>query len=247
METLVFTMENFFEKCIAASCLFFWSLAPASAQECNHPLGLIKNTEFVYQVTEKGKKDGTLNNKVMQQALNAEGAFVTTIKRTRVTEKKRPQSAEEFRMRCVGDTVYLDALLLIQEQALRAFDGKNLEFVSVDVAYPHHMQVGHALPDARLEVKVNSQSASISNLHMAAVNRKVEDRQTVTTPAGTFDCFKVTYQYVVRLDALGIDTENIFNVEEYYSTEHGIIKVQFTTLKGKKSKGMELLSKKSRI
>src|SRR5690606_3662938 len=152
-----------------------------------------KNTEFTYQVTHKGKKKGTLTNKVMQQAPNAEGIFTTTVKRTRVTEKKMAQSAEEFYLQCRNDTVYLDAIVLMREQALKAFDGKNLEYFSTDLAYPHHLQVGQSLPGGRLVVKVNSQMASISNLDMAAVNRKVAGHQTITTPAGNFDCFRLTY------------------------------------------------------
>jgi len=217
------------------------------AQDCNQPLGLTKNTEFVYQVTDRGKNSGTLSNKVVQQNLSPEGAFVTTIKTARISNKNRPESVEEFTIRCKEDTVYLDALLLLREQALKAFDGKEFEYTPQDLAYPHEMQPGLKLPEGRLEVQVKSSNVDITNLQMYTVNRKVEGKQQLTTPAGTFDTYRITYQYIVKLNAMGVNLEDVYNVEEFYSTENGIVKLQFTNKKGKKGKGIELISKKSPV
>ncbi|MFC6999541.1 TapB family protein [Rufibacter roseus] len=223
------------------------NLDSALVQDCNHPMGLTKNTEFVYQVTDRGKNDGTLSNKVMQQAMTPEGEFVTTVKSARINNKKRPETAEEFTIRCKGDTVYLDAILLLREQAQKTFSGKELEYTPTDLAYPHQMEVGQKLPDGKLLVRVRNSVSDITHLQMSAINRKVEGKQQITTPAGTFDSYRISYQYIIKLNTMGVNIEDVYQVEEYYSTENGIVKLQFTNKKGKKGKGIELITKKNPV
>lgn len=217
------------------------------AQDCTHPLGLSKNTEFVYQVTDRGNNKGTINNKVVQQVADKEGIYTTTFKSTRISKNNRPETAEEFQIKCTGNTLYLDAMLLLREQALQAFEGKDFDFTPVAIAYPQGMQVNQKLPDGKLGVKVRSSTVAITQMSMLATNRKVEAIEKITTPAGTFDCFKITYQYVLELDAMGMPLRDVYNVEEFFSLEHGLIKCQFTNKRGKKAKGLELISKRSPV
>ncbi|WP_207431002.1 hypothetical protein [Sabulibacter ruber] len=229
----------------------FWcgitSILPetAVAQNCIQPLGLSKNTEFVYQVTDKGRNNGTLSNKVVQQMANKEGVYVTTFKSARLGKTGRPETTEEYRIKCSGDTIYLDAMLLLREQALKAFEGKDFSYTPVDIPYPQQMKVGQLLPDGKLGVKVRSSNIDITQISMVATNRKVEAQETINTPAGSFDCFKISYQYIVELDAMGMPLRDVFSVEEYFSLEHGLVKAQFTTKRGKKAKGLELISKRN--
>ncbi|WP_192820729.1 hypothetical protein [Rufibacter sp. LB8] len=239
---------NFYFFIASFLCLFLGMAGnPAEAQNCANPLGLTKNTEFVYQVTDKGKNRGTLNNKVLQQASDAKGHFITTFKSTRMGNNKRTENAEEFTIRCVGDTLYLDAMMLMREQALKAFEGKDFDYIRKDVAYPQNLQVGMTLPNGKLGVRVRSASATITQVSMTATDRKVIAQEKITTPAGTFDTYKISYQYVVHLDALGMPLRDVYQVEEHFSLEHGIVKVQFFTKRGKKAKGMELISKRSPV
>ncbi|WP_205503134.1 TapB family protein [Rufibacter psychrotolerans] len=240
-------MKNTYTFAVAMLWCAVVQLLPTrvAAQNCIQPLGLAKNTEFVYQVTDKGRPNGTLSNKVVQQMADEDGVYVTTFKSARLGKGNRPETAEEYKIRCSGDTVYLDAMLLLREQALKAFDGKDFDYTPVHIPYPLQMQVGQRLPDGKLGVRVRSSNIDITNITMVATNRKVEGRETISTPAGAFDCFKITYQYVVELDAMGMPLRDLFNVEEYFSLEHGLIKCQFTTKRGKKAKGLELITKKN--
>ncbi|WP_210464624.1 TapB family protein [Rufibacter roseolus] len=217
----------------------------ALAQNCLQPLGLAKNTEFVFQVTDKGRNKGTLNNKVVQQVTDKDGAYVTTFKSARRNKSNRPETAEEYHIRCVNDTVYLDAMLLLREQVMKAFEGKDFDFTPVDIAYPQQMKIGQKLPDGKLGVKVRSSSVNITQISMVATDRKVEAIEKVTTPAGTFDCYKITYNYEVNLDAMGLPLRDVFKVEEYFSLEHGLIKCQYYNKRGKKAKGLELITKRN--
>ncbi|GAA4298878.1 hypothetical protein GCM10023183_07540 [Nibribacter koreensis] len=213
---------------------------------CPQPFGYAKNTEFIYQVTDKGRTKGTLHNLVMQETTTEDGATQIDFKSARIKHKKRPEPAEEFRIICKGDSVYLDAKLLLREQALKSFDGKEFDFVMKDIAYPLNLAVGQNLPTAGLDVRVRSSQINITRIVMLATNRQVTAKETIKTPAGSFDCFKITYQYAVSLDAMGMPLRDVYSVEEFFSPEHGLIKVQFYTKKGKKAKGLELNSRRDK-
>lgn len=229
--------------------LFFLGFNPTQsvAQECSQPLGLSKNTEFVYQVTDKGNKSGILSNKVVQQGQQQNGLFVTTFKSARLDKNNRTKTIEEYHISCKGDSIYLDAMMLMREQTIKAFEGKDFDFAPKDVAYPRHMQVGQLLPNGSLGVNVRSSTVNITKISILASDRKVEAQEKITTPAGTFDSFRITYQYTVELDAMGMALREVYQVEEHFSPEHGLIKCQFTNKRGKKAKGLELISKRSAV
>ncbi|KAA6434497.1 hypothetical protein FOE74_09920 [Rufibacter glacialis] len=239
-------MKNHFMAKGLVWLLGAWALPEETkAQECLQPLGLSKNTEFVYQVTDKGRNHGKVTNKVVQQAADKKGVYVTTFKSARISNTNRSSTSEEYQIRCSKDTIYVDAMLLLREQVLKTFEGQDFTYSPVDIAYPLQMKVGQKLPNGSLGVKARSTNSHVSQIKMAAINRKVDAQEKITTPAGTFDAFKISYQYVVDLDAMGLPLRDVFQVEEYFSPEHGLIKCQFTTKRGKKAKGLELISKRS--
>ncbi|AMM52344.1 hypothetical protein TH61_15705 [Rufibacter sp. DG15C] len=243
-------MTRLFKR-IAIYCfsLAVYAISPAATAQtvnCSQPFGYSKNSEFVYQVTDKGRAKGTLHNMVMQQTSPEAGVTQIDFKSARINHKKRPATAEEFRIKCTGDSVYLDAKLLLREQALRTFDGKEFDFIMKDIAYPLNLAVGQSLPNAGLDVRVKSSQVNITRIVMIASNRQVIAKEAIKTPAGSFDCYKITYQYSVTFDALGLPLKDVFTVEEYFSPEHGLVKIQFYTKKGKKAKGLELISKRER-
>jgi hypothetical protein len=70
-------------------------------------------------------------------------------------------------------------------------EGENLEF-------PADMKAGDVLKDGRISVTV--EDMAMMNMVTTVHNRKVEAVETVTTDAGTFECFKVSYD--VMTDAM---------------------------------------------
>src|SRR5688572_10012543 len=112
-------------------CLAFGYGPVVSAQQvnCAQPFGYVKNSEFIYQVTDRGRTKGTLHNMVMQQTSPEKGVTQVDFKCARINNKKRPDTTEDFKIRCTGDTVYLDAKLLLREQALKSFYGKEFDFI----------------------------------------------------------------------------------------------------------------------
>jgi hypothetical protein len=60
-------------------------------------------------------------------------------------------------------------------------------------------------------------------------NRKVEAKESVTVPAGTFDCFKISYNSEIKI---GFVKKN-YRYITWYAPEVGAVKSEFYSAKGK--------------
>ncbi|MEQ9168598.1 MAG: hypothetical protein RLO12_20235, partial [Fulvivirga sp.] len=96
------------------------------------------------------------------------------------------------------------------------------------------LSVGMSLNDASLKM-----SGSIPfKMEVNIVNRKVEGKESITTPAGTFECYKITYT---------INTKSIMSMEttgaDWIAKEIGMVKSENYNKNGK-LQGYSLLTKK---
>ena len=61
-----------------------------------------------------------------------------------------------------------------------------------DITFPSDLKVRTSLPDAEMHVKVASNGMQVMEMNFKITDRKVEAKESITTPAGTFDCVKLT-------------------------------------------------------
>jgi hypothetical protein len=78
----------------------------------------------------------------------------------------------------------------MSNQMLEQFEDMEMEISGTDIELPNDLELGQVLPDANIAMKM-----SMSGMNMTStvdmVNRKVEKQETITTPAGTFDCYVI--------------------------------------------------------
>ncbi|MGB5228456.1 MAG: hypothetical protein WBN55_09335, partial [Eudoraea sp.] len=86
--------------------------------------------------------------------------------------------------------VTIDYESLMSNQMLQQFDDMEMEVSGTDIELPNDLEVGQELPDANIIMKI-SMSGMNMNSTMDMINRKVEKQESVTTPAGTFDCYVI--------------------------------------------------------
>jgi len=130
-------------------------------------------------------------------------------------KKKVQQSEVKATVTCNGGRMIFDMKGQMGKQAAGFPDatitGDNLE-------YPSVMTVGQELKDC--SVKIGSPQLPFS-LEMQINNRKVVAKETITTAAGTFECYKITYSVTTKM-MMDIKMTGI----QWYSTTLGVIKIQ---------------------
>ena len=110
-----------------------------------------------------------------------------------------------------------------------------IEVKGTDITYPRGLTIGSKLPNAEVTLIAKSGGIQIINMTISLINREVVAEESVTTPAGTFTCYKLTYD---------VNTKMMFSfsakVTEWINKGAGTVKSETYDSKGKLASTMVL-------
>jgi len=91
-----------------------------------------------------------------------------------------------------------DGVLHFTVNSMSMMEGPQAEGMKVEVTgdkmdIPSDLKVGQTLKDMTYNIKMSMSGMNIMNRNFRVTDRKVEAQETVTTPAGSFDCMKLTF------------------------------------------------------
>ena len=95
----------------------------------------------------------------------------------------------------------------------------------VYLEYPESMKEGDVLNDGEFKMDFKMQSGIAGSVSVLITNRKVEGKESVTTAAGTWQCFKITYHSKITMK-MGIGIPINANVTEWYAPDFGVVKTE---------------------
>lgn len=197
------------------------------AQDCGI-YSMSKGMVFGYQnLDAKGKVTGTSRTTCID--VNQVGAAtIFRVKSEFADDKNKNQSVRDYDMRCEDGTFYVDMQNFIDPKSMEAFKDMEINVDGVDMMYPAGLSAGQALPDANITISAATGGISILNMAIKITNRKVVGTETVTVPAGTFECLKITYD---------VETKMMIKISataaEYINMGVGNVKTETFDKKGK--------------
>jgi hypothetical protein len=156
-----------------------------------------------------------------------------------VDEKNKPVSKVDYDAKCSQGNFQISTKSLISAEQMKAWENMTVNIDAQDITYPVDCTPGQKLDDAHLKVEVSMNGMNMPGMSIDIVDRKVEGKETITTPAGTFECIKVTSTQKVK-SIIGFEMHSI----EWLSKGNGIVRSE--SYKGDKMKGYTLLTKLSR-
>ena len=95
-------------------------------------------------------------------------------------------------MSCEDGIFKMDMKNFIDEETMKSFEGMEVTMDATDLDYPAVLAPGQTLKDGNITMKVTSQGIPVMTLVVRVFDRKVEAIEDVTTPAGTFSCYKMS-------------------------------------------------------
>ncbi len=188
-------MKNRIVLFILFICIAPWAI---SQNDCSMYYPLIDGAEF--QITNYDRKDkptSVIDYKVVNVANTASGK-VGTLQGTVKDKKEKTISQMEFQVTCKDNKLSVDFSSLLSPEMMDQFENMDYDISGTNLDWPNDLTVGETLPDANMTMKI-SMSGMNMNMSMDLTNRKVVGRESITTPAGTFDCFVVTYDTEVNM------------------------------------------------
>ncbi len=192
MKKLVFSL--------VAVMAFSWAMR---AQECTPYFPAEEGKELVYQFYDaKDKPTLKAHYRVVDVKDTPDGLKITIenwYESTAEKEKKKKKEEEMlpdtlfFDYYCKGGRFYIDMTSALSK-ILGMYQEADLDIQSNDLVLPSDLKVGQTLPDAGVTVVVRGDGGiKLVTITSNALHRRVAEKEKVTTPAGTFDCYKITY------------------------------------------------------
>jgi hypothetical protein len=190
--------------------------------QCKSPYYKLKEGTVIVMESfdNKDKFQTRQETKVLKFDETADG-FEATIG-YKVTDKKGKTASEgEYKMSCSQDVFKIDMSNFVPAESMTGFENMEVDVQMDQLEYPSSLSVGSTLKDA--SITITTQNSPIPmKMEVNITDRKVEGKEMVTTPAGTFDCYKISYNTSSKMM---IAKMNYFSIE-YLSENSGAVKTE---------------------
>ena len=172
-------------------CLFIFS---AKAQEnCSSYYPMVQGASYSYNLyNKKNKLEGTTSY-VVSDVKNDSGNTYASMKMKYEDAKGKNTFESDYNITCTGDGIKIDYKSLFPSQMQKQYEemGLEMEITGTDVEIPNNLSVGKELSDANVDVSMDMSGMSMK-IEVNTTDRKVVGKESVTTPAGTFDCYIIS-------------------------------------------------------
>lgn len=195
------------------------------AQDCNNYYFLQKNKTVEMTITNK---KGDANGKQVYTVtdVTSNGDVITATVNSEMFDKKGKSIAKgHSQIACNGGVMMIDMTMQLPQQQQEQFAKADVKADKIFIEYPNNMKAGDKLKDATLSMDIDNAGMK-QNINMVTSDRTVAAKESVTTTAGTWDCFRITYKSKVTVKTMGIGMP--FNIEgtEWFAPGFGIVKTE---------------------
>lgn len=178
---------------------------------------------------KKGKEQGKTSSSI--QSVDGSSATVNNI----FYDKKGEEVANgDYTIVCEENTVKFDFNNFIPEEMLNQYGDAEVTVEGDFISVPNDLQPGQTLPDGSGTVTIKMSGAAGMNIKMdmTITDRKVEKAETLNTPAGSFDTFKITQKTIVKMNMMGMNKTTESLSASWFAKEVGMVKNESYNQKG---------------
>jgi hypothetical protein len=142
--------------------------------------------------------------------------------------KEKSMGKSTFNLSCKDGEFVVDLSGYLKGVNMDAYKDMEVKVETEDMHMPGSLKAGDVLDDGEMTMKISNQGFTFMTIKVKVYNRKVEAIENVTTPAGTFECAKISYDIDTKV---GIAAK--FKGIEWTSKNVGVVKSESYNSKGK--------------
>ncbi|TWI79095.1 hypothetical protein IQ13_3494 [Lacibacter cauensis] len=193
---------------IRAQCTSFYYLQANKTIEMSMTNARGKSTgKIIYQTGKISSIGGSTSSMLKQEVFDEKGKLI--------------QSSEN-KIKCSGGVMMMDIKSFMNNSQDKE---QKIEIKGEDVyiEYPSALKEGTTLPDGKASFN-SIRGTVITEMEMNITDRKVIAKENITTAAGTWDCYKITYSIQIKTFVGGIAIPMKFNATEWFAPGFGVVK-----------------------
>jgi hypothetical protein len=168
--------------------------------------------KVTYVVSRVSQNGGAITAEMNVDMKDGDGELIT-------------QSA--YDVHCNNDGIEIDFKSMFSTQMATQFSDMETEITGTNIVLPNDLSVGQTLPDATMEAQINMSGINM-NMSVMMTDRKVTAQESITTPAGTFDCYVLEYTNTIKM---GVNQRG--SAKQWIAKGVGLVKQEDYNRRGK--------------
>jgi hypothetical protein len=204
---------------IAFACLL---TIQSYSQKCD--FYYLQNNKVVEMTlkNKKGKETGKIVYTI--SGVNKSGNTTTsTVNSEMFSDKGKSIAKATNNMSCTNGVLMMDMKMFIPSPQQEQMGQATADASNVYLEYPADMKEGDVLKDGDFSMDFKSGSGIGGNVSVSITERKVLGKESVTTPAGTWECFKIASKQKIVMK-IGIGIPMRAEVTEWFAPGFGVVK-----------------------
>jgi hypothetical protein len=195
------------------------------AQDCSTFYLLQKNKTI--EMTIYNKK-GDANGKqvyTVSDVSNSGGKASATVNSEMFDKKGKSIAKGHSEIVCNSGIMMLDMTMQLPQQQQEQFAKADVKADKIFIEYPANMKVGDQLKDATLNMTIDNNGMK-QDVTMVTSDRMVVAKESITTSAGTWDCYKITFKSKITIRTMGIPIALNIEGTEWFAPGFGTVKTE---------------------
>jgi len=199
------------------------------SQDCSNYYFLQNNKTIEMTISNnKGKESGKMTYVVSDSKKNG-SSITATINSEFVDAKGKTITKATNNVKCENGVMQMDMKTFIPPAQMEQMKSGEAKATDVYLEYPANMNVGDQLKDGQFNMDYESSSGLKSSIEISITERKVEGKETITTSAGTWECYKISANNKIVSKIAGIGFPIKMDVIEWFAPGFGIVKTESKT------------------
>ena len=177
-------------------------------------------------------KNGKESGKMLYTILNTQkdgNTTTATINSQFIDAKGKTITKGTNDVKCENGLMQMNMKTFIPAAQLEQMQSGIANAADVYLEYPGNMNVGDQLKDGQFNMEYKSASGLDCSIDISITERKVEGKETITTPAGNWECFKIAAKNKLNAKISNIGIPITMDVTEWFAPGFGVVKTESKT------------------
>ena len=210
-------MKTIFTVLISA---FFLSV---TAQECSQYYMQSQGKQLVYyQYDKRDRHELTTVYEVTEVTPEAGGQRIAIDMQLIDARNDELIVKGDFEALCSLGVTSVEPKSMIAPGLFDQYSGMEYTIEGDNLTMPNNLEVGQILPEAQVTMKVNAGGIGLKT-KVIRKDQIVDRRESITTPAGTFNCYVITYTNIMKMGLAKTYYINIFIIIYFLAINHYLI------------------------
>lgn len=195
------------------------------SQDCNNFYYFQNNKTIEVSIFNKKGEPGGRQVYKVTDVKNTGASSIATINTEMFDKNEKSIAKAVNQVKCNGGILMMDMKMFMSPEQSQQIKSE-AQASDVYLSYPGNMKVGDMLPDGHMNMDIKQNNGMKMSMDVKITDRKVDRQESLTTPAGTWNCFKITYKSNIKIGVMGIGFPVKADVTEWFAPGFGTVKTE---------------------